>query len=99
MEIHYAEEWAALYVDGKLKTVGDSYLAEEMALNLLGVKIVQDDAYMRGQNQRDGVAKTLDEVHEYRVKRDAALARAAELRAQAAELEAQAAALKAQVER
>jgi hypothetical protein len=31
LEIHYADEWAALYVDGKLERVGDSYLAEERA--------------------------------------------------------------------
>ncbi len=37
LEIHYAGEWAALYVDGKLEEVGDAYIAEERAFALLGV--------------------------------------------------------------
>ena len=70
LEIHYDEEWAALYVDGKLDRVGDSYLAEERAFELLGVKVFQDDAFMRGQKTREGVAQTLEEVREYQVLRD-----------------------------
>jgi hypothetical protein len=94
IEIHYADEWAALYLDGKLDRVGDAYLAEEKAFGLLGVKQVQDDAFMRGQNQASGVADTLDEVAEYRRQRDEALTEAARLRAQADELLAKAGLLK-----
>lgn len=65
LQIHYASDWAALYKDGKLVRVGDSYLAEERALELLGVEIVHNDAFMRGQSRKDGVAQTLDEVDEY----------------------------------
>lgn len=93
LEIHYEDEWAALYVDGKLDRVGDAYLAEERAFEILGVKIVQDDAFMRGQSQASGVAQTLDEVWKYASERAAAVARAAHLREQAAELIARAAEL------
>jgi hypothetical protein len=90
LEIHYAEEWAALYKDGKLERVGDSYLAEERAFELLGVTIVQDDAFMRGQHHRDGVAKDLDEVDVYRWGRSARNETAAAKRAEAERLLAEA---------
>ncbi|RKR92726.1 hypothetical protein BDK92_7204 [Micromonospora pisi] len=88
MEIHYADGWAALYVDGQVDpdTVGDSHLAEERAFELLGVKQVQNDAFMCGQSQRDGVAPRLDDVAAYRKERDARRAEANRLRRQAAEL-------------
>lgn len=97
MEIHYdtedtggSGEWAGLYVDGKLVTVGDSYVAEEQALEMLGVRRVEDSAFMRGQGQRSGAAQTLEEVAAYRDERDAKLAEAARLRGQAEELRQQA---------
>lgn len=93
MEIHYAGEWAALYVDGTLDIVGDSYIAEERAFGLLGVLIVQDDAFMLGQEKRDGVAATLEGVASYRAERTKRQERAAELRAQADALVAEADAL------
>lgn len=96
LEIHYSGEWAALYVNGQLDpdTVGDSYHAEEKAFELLGVKQVHDDAFMRGQSSRDGVARTLDEVWRYfrtrEHKRETAVQKRAEaerLLAEAKELE------------
>jgi hypothetical protein len=97
IEIHYdseddggSGEWAALYVNGELVTVGDSYVAEEKAFVVAGIETHQDSAFMRGQTQRSGVAQTLDEVAAYKSHRDEKLARAAELRAQAAALEAEA---------
>lgn len=95
LEIHYAEEWAALYVDGKLDRVGDTYNTEERAFELAGVTTVQDAAFMRGQNYRDGVAQTLEEVREYAADRDRRLAEAADLERQAADLNARAKELKA----
>lgn len=86
LEIHYADDWAALYVDGELDRVGDAYLAEERAFEILGVTQVPDDAFMRGQKQSDGVARTLADVQAYREQRDAAQAAAARLREQAAQL-------------
>ncbi|MFY1595521.1 hypothetical protein [Micromonospora sp. WMMD737] len=98
LEIHYAQGWAALYVDGQLdpNTVGDSYHAEEKAFELLGVKQVQDDAFMRGQIHRDGVAPTLDEVAAYRQARLDRLRTAAEKRRDAERLLAEAAELEGQ---
>jgi hypothetical protein len=86
LEIHYADEWAALYVDGKLERVGDSYLAEERAFEILGVRIVQDDAFMRGQKRADGVAQSINEVEALREQREENRRRAAELRHQAERL-------------
>jgi hypothetical protein len=82
LEIHYdpGGEWAALYVDGRLERVGDSYLAEEKAFEILGVKTVQDNAFLRGQHGRDGCAQTLDELAAYRTQRDVDRAEAARLR-------------------
>lgn len=93
LEIHYSDDWAALYVDGKLDRVGDTYLTEERAFELTGVKQVQDNAFMRGQSFREGVARTLDEVAEFRDQREANKVKAAELRAEADRLLAEAGAL------
>jgi hypothetical protein len=93
LEIHYAEEWAALYVDGRLERVGDSYLAEERAFEILGVTTIQDDAFLRGQTSRDGVAKTLSDVAAYRAQRDEQRAEADRLRREAERLLAEASAL------
>jgi hypothetical protein len=86
LEIHYAEEWAALYVDGKLDEVGDTYVTEERALELAGVTCVHDDAFMRGQTHREGVAQTLSDVTDYRERRATARERAELLRQRAADL-------------
>jgi len=89
LEIHYSTgEWAALYVDGKLERVGDAYWVEERAFELLGVTVLHDEAFLRGQGQRDGVAKTLDEVDAYRQQREADKAEAQRLRDEAARLAA-----------
>ncbi len=95
LEIHYDPngEWAALYVDGRLDRVGDAYLAEEKAFELLGVTVVQDDAFLRGQDGHDGVAQTLDEVAAFRAGRTEREAQAQEKRRQAAALLAEATAL------
>lgn len=92
LEIHYADDWAALYIDGQLDpdTVGDKYNAEEKAFALLGVKQVHDNAFMRGQSQRSGVAPTLDDVAAYRWERDNKRDEAARLRQEAESLLARA---------
>lgn len=88
LEIHYDPngEWAALYKDGQLVTVGDAYVAEEQAFDLLGVVIKRDDAFMRGSSSRVDVAQTITEVEQYRNERDAQRDEAARLRQQAQEL-------------
>lgn len=95
LEIHYGDEWAALYRDGNLVIVGDSYRTEEEALTLLGVTLVHDDAFMRGQDRREGVAPTLADVAAYREGRGRRLAEAARLREEADRLRAEADALEA----
>lgn len=93
IEIHEAEEWSAVYLDGKLVQVGDSYLADEWLRTRFGVKTVQDEAFMRGQTSREGVAKTLDEVTDYARSRQERLDRAVALRAEAQRLEDEARAI------
>lgn len=92
LEIHYSGDWAALYVDGQLDpdTVGDSYIAEERALELMGVTQVVDDAFMRGRTGREGVAETLDQVRAFKEHRDYLVEKAEQLEAQADELRSQA---------
>lgn len=86
LEIHYSDDWAALYVDGQLDRVGDSYLAEERVMELIGVTVVHDNAFMRGQHKRDGVAPTVEEVEQFRAQRETNRRTADELEAQAKEL-------------
>jgi len=84
IEVHEDEEWSAVYLDGKLVEVGDSYLADEWIRAHFGVKTVSDNAFMRGQTQREGVAQTLDEVADYAKVRQERLDRIAALRAEGA---------------
>lgn len=95
MELHYADadDYAALYVDGLLVTVGNSYIVEGKAFGILGVRQVQDDAFMRGQTEREGAARSLAEVDSYRAERERRKEAAAKLRKEAAKLLAEAAAL------
>jgi len=82
IEFHINGDWTAVYLDGELQRVGDSYLADEWLQERFGVKVVYDSAFMRGQASGHGVAKTLDEVEVYRSERDARRARRAELQAE-----------------
>ena len=93
VEIHEDGEWSAVYLNGRLIRVGDTYLADEWVRDHFGVLTVQDDAFMRGQSSRDGVAQTLEEVLEYARVREERLSRGAALRAEAARLVAEADAL------
>lgn len=78
LEIHYAGEWAALYKEGELAYVGETYVAEEAAFEMLRVRRFRDDAFMRGQKARGGVARNLAEVAAYAQQRDASVKLAAE---------------------
>lgn len=93
IEFHSSDEWTAVYLNGQLQRVGDHYLADEWLRSRVGVVEVDDDAFMRGGDQRSGVAQTLDLVRDYQENRDRLRADAASLREQAAALEAQAASL------
>lgn len=100
IEIHYSGgEWAALYVNGELVTVTNSYRVEERAFKLLGVRRVLDDAFMRGQDQRDGTARNLAEVAAYRKLRDERKAEVGRLRAEAQQLLEKAATLDGEISR
>jgi hypothetical protein len=93
------EEWSALYIDGKLSVVGDSYLSDEKIAELLGVEERDDDAFMQGGKNYSDVANTLAEVEAYAASRDAKLREAAALRARAEELEAEAKLLTAEADK
>jgi hypothetical protein len=84
--MYQSDEWTALYVNGRLDRVGDSYLADERLRELVGCVYIQDNAYLRGGNSRDGVAQTLDEVTAYQRVRADREARAEQLRNEAARL-------------
>lgn len=90
-----AEEWSALYINGELTDVGDTYWVEEQLFAYIGVEQDVDDSFMQGQKDREGVAQTLDEVKAYRNRVEEAERQAAELRRQADELERQARELRA----
>ena len=91
--IEGTQEWSALYVDGKLDRVGDTYLAHERIIELCGVNWEQSDDFMRGGDSRSDVAKTLDEVTAYTAERERREQDAQSLRAQAQALLEQAQAL------
>ncbi len=89
------EEWSALYVDGKLDRVGDSYLIDERIIQLTGVEEIEGN-FLLGGNSYDDAAKTLDEIAAYEAKKVEAADEAAVLEAQAAELIAKAKELRGQ---
>lgn len=78
-EVHTYDDWAALYIDGKLHDEGHEHNINERIFKLLGIEEVQDDAFMRGRAGHD-TAPTLEDVEAYRSERDAKLRRAEELR-------------------
>lgn len=83
------EEWSALYVDGKLDRVGDSYLIDERIQQLTGV-ISREGNFLLGGNTSSDAAQTVEEITAYENAREAEINGAARLEAQAAELIAQA---------
>jgi hypothetical protein len=97
IQIHRADEWSGLYVDGELIRHGDHYLADEALYEMFGVQIVDDPAWLLGG---DGVrphapAEFLAEVEAYAEACRERERQAAGLEAQAAELERQAKELRA----
>lgn len=60
------EEWSALYIDGELARVGDSYLIDEYLEAMLSVKNINSNDYFLGREGRyENVAQTLAEIDEY----------------------------------
>ena len=85
VEVHEAEEWSAVYLDGKLVRQGDSYLADDWVREHFGVVTVQDDAFLRGGTGSE-TAQTLDEVADYAAERATRAERAADLERRASEM-------------
>jgi len=81
------EDWSALYVKGKLEEVGDHYWVEDKLHEVLGITVLSSDDFMRGGDQREDVAQTLDDIEAYRERREEAEAQADDLLLQAAQLE------------
>lgn len=93
IELHSGtEEWSALYVYGQLAVYGDHYLCHERILQMFGIKVVEDDAWLLGGHGRRGepIAQTLNEVIDYAVSRIDREATAQDLRDEAARLLSQA---------
>lgn len=87
-------DWAALYINGKLDRVGDSYLADERIQELYGVRVIGYDEggrdIMLTGCKREDVPTTLDEAMTKIANRDAERLRAQDRRAEAARLIAEA---------
>ena len=60
------DEWSALYQDGELVVIGDSYLSDYYLANCLNVEDIDSDDFLMGGSTRDQAAKTLQEIEEYR---------------------------------
>lgn len=89
------EEWSALYLNGKLYSVGDTYNRYEEIISLLGIGHEQSDDFLCGGLGRSDVALTLDDMYAYRNVRIQREERVRELRARADELAREAAQLEA----
>lgn len=88
IQIHHSDgEWSGLYVDGKLEYVGDTSNVYDKLCEMFGIEQEYDNAFMRGQDKRDGVAKTVEEAEEYKRQRDKMRERRAALLAEADALE------------
>lgn len=93
VQIHYSgDDWAALYIGGRLEVEGHSSTVEEKAFERLGVTVVNDDAFLGGGAR---ALTTLDRVARRRERTAARMERAATLRADAAAMLAEAGALEA----
>ena len=92
-------EWSALYVKGKLEEVGDHYWIDEKLFQILGLEPIFSDSFMRGGDQREDVAQTLEEIEAYEERAQAAEDEAEELLIQAEELERRAKELREQAGR
>lgn len=93
IEFHRAgEEWTAVYLNGQLQRVGDSYLADEWLQEYAGVKQVDDSVCMIDDHRAH---PTLEAVYAATDERDRRFEMAAALEAEAAELKAGAEGLRA----
>lgn len=57
-----AEDWSALYVNGKLDRVADHYLIDERLRELCSVTTIQSESFLKGGNTYEDVARSLEEI-------------------------------------
>ena len=89
-----ADEWSALYVDGVLDRVGDSYLIDERIATIAGVQTIAGGEILMPNGIREiDVPKTLDAAEQAIREHEQRKAQSEQLREQAAALEAEATAL------
>lgn len=60
-----SDDWSALYVDGRLETVGDHYLIDERIRHLCQVETIQSDDFLRGGKTYADVAQTLGDIQQW----------------------------------
>lgn len=71
--VYYSgESWGALYQNGELVRYGDHYYLGEYFLSYLGVEEIMSEDFLRGGNTKEDVAKTLEEIDEWRQSIDGA---------------------------
>lgn len=83
------EEWSALYVDGKLDTVGDNYRIDDRIIELTGVE-EREGNFLLGGKSYDDAAQTIEEIDQYEAGRSTREDEAAALEEQARQLLAKA---------
>lgn len=86
-------EWndaAAVYVDGKLKDSHHPAEMTELVLRLVGIRVIQDNSFMMGQDSWAGVAPSINHAAKFAVSLREKADRAKRLRDQAAALIAEA---------
>lgn len=88
IDFYRDEEWTAVYLNGSLVRVGDSYLADEWLQQRCGVVEHYDEDYFLGRDKtRENVAATTAEIDAFYHVEEEKQAEIARLRARLAELE------------
>lgn len=92
-------EWSALYQDGKLVVVGDSYHSDEYLSQFLNVETRYngDDVFLGKEAYRENVSLTLEKVEDFEKQKREKELRAQELSEKAKILEAEAQRLRDEV--
>lgn len=64
MHVIQGEEWSALYVDGKLAHIGDSYLADEKIRQIAGVTQLDEGEFWDSVHHYEDAPQTLEGAFE-----------------------------------
>lgn len=82
-----SDDWSALYIDGRLDTVGDHYLIDERIAEISQVEVRDSDNFLMGGNSKNATASTLDDIEYYEVRqKERAVRQVSDLRQTAADL-------------